>query len=239
MAIAVCTAHVTSADDWRPLGDMLAREIQVSIPWQYEKRQDWDSHREIPVGVSVEGKPFHLHFHRRTKSVNHGVWKHYRLVLVAPEKNLSVKVLEMTALPENRAGFVIQVDAAVDAWGRAKIYEYGVHLGAYELEADSRVQILIRGDLGMQLGGVAGDPTITLDPRFTDAELKVNELHIRRVSNADGPVVRQLSRGAANAIEDELSGPRLTAKLNRAVDKKRGRMVLHANELSWRSLLAR
>jgi hypothetical protein len=45
------------------------------------------------------------------------------------------------------------------------------------------------------------------------------------VSDVSGPIVRELGDGIKSLIEDELNGPKLTAKLNRSIEKRRDRLV--------------
>ena len=66
---------------------------------------------------------------------------------------------------------------------------------------------------------------------MADAQLTLNEFHIRRISDAQGPLVRQMSDGIARVVENEISGAALTAKLNRAIEKKRDRLVFAPAEL--------
>jgi hypothetical protein len=203
---------------------LLATLIQQATPKEYEKRDDWGAVKSVTTGVRVEGRPLHTHFHRRTKDVNHGAWKHYRLTLVDPERDLRVEVREMTALAGGRAGFVIAVDARLDAWGRLKLYQYGVHLGAYEIEADVEARIEVRGDVGLAVRSSGDGPVLVVDPVVRDARLDFQQLRLRRISDAHGPLVKQLGDGVARMIEEELNGEKLVGKLNRAIDKKRDRL---------------
>src|SRR5262245_32619577 len=93
------------------LEQMVARLIHRAIPLEYEKKKDWGATKEIPVGVRVEGKPFHYHVNRRTKAVNHGVWKHYKVRIVDPQKDLAVTVANLQPLGGGRVGCTLQLDA--------------------------------------------------------------------------------------------------------------------------------
>ena len=69
---------------------------------------------------------------------------------------------------------------------------------------------------------------------MTDARLDITEFHLRRVSNAKGPIIRELGEEFPRIIERELHGPKLVTKLNRAVEKKRDRLEVNFGEL-WGS----
>jgi hypothetical protein len=179
--------------------------------------------------------------HRRTKAVDHGVWKHYRVRILDPQKDLAVTVSNLRPLAAGRAAATLQVDAKIDVWARAKVYEYGVHLIALELEGDTHVRLVIDGELGVRFQPVDGLPGMALDPIATSSRCVLEDFHIRRVSNAKGPLVRELGDSVRKMLQEELQGPELTAKINRAVERKRDRLALSPSEWladAWRPLAA-
>jgi hypothetical protein len=218
------------------LADSLAALIRHAIPPVTDKKEDWGATKEISTGVRVDGKPFHWHAHRRKKSVDHGVWKHYIVRLVEPEKHLVVKLTRLEALPGGKFAFTLHIETPIDVWARAKVYQYGVHLIAVEVEADARLQLDVSGEVGVRFGAEDGAATVAVEPVATDARLSFDYLNIHRVSNAHGPLVDELGGGVRRMIEDELAGPKLTARLNQAIDKKRDRLTFSSADLlrsSW------
>jgi len=213
------------------LAETLSRLIRDAIPAEYDKLKDWGATKEVVVVVRPKGKPFHLHWHERKKAVEHGVWKHYRLRLIEPEKNLVVRLSDLQALPNGKMGFTLQLEAKLDAWSRAKVYQYGVHLIALEVEGDMRIRLEISGEVGLQVAVVDRAPGVAVQPVVTSARLSLDEFHLRRVSNARGPLVRELGDGVRRIAEEEVNGPQLVEKLNRAIDKKRDRLVFSAANL--------
>ena len=213
------------------LAETLGQLLRDAIPVEYDRQQNWGATTDITVGYRAEGKPFHLHVHRRKKAVEHGVWKHYKLRAIEPEKNLRLRLSDLHALHNGRMGFTLELDAKLDAWSRAKVYQYGVHLIALEVEGDMQLHVDVRGEIGLQAAAVNGAAAIAVQPIVHDAKLVLDELHIRRVSNAHGPIVRELGDGVRSLVEDELNGPQLTAKLNRAIDKKRASLVFTPADL--------
>jgi hypothetical protein len=184
----------------------LSRLIENAIPLEYNKQKDWGATTEIPVGFRLEARGFDARLRKRQRAVNHGVWKHYKLRLVEPEKNLAVQLAELRPLRPGRVAFTLRAAAQIDAWARAKVYQYGIHLIALEMESDMRVRLAIDGELGVQTSGSGGSLALAVMPVVTRAELAIDEFHLRRVSNAHGPVIRELSDGVRHVVEDEL-GP--------------------------------
>jgi hypothetical protein len=213
------------------LAATISQLLEDAIPLAYDKQKDWGAQTEIVVGLRTEGKGFDTKIHRRKKLVDHGVWKHYRLRMVEPEKNLSVQLTRLDALPGGRVAFTLRVDAKLDAWARAKVYQYGVHLIALEVEGDMRSILEISGEIGLRVTTVDGAPGMAVDLVATDARLQLEDFHIRRVSEARGPVIQELSGGVRRLVEEEANGPQMVEKLNRAIDKKRDKLVF--STASW------
>jgi hypothetical protein len=212
------------------LAATISRLLENAIPPEYEKKKDWDATTEIPV-LRFEGKGIRTRLTTRKRAVNHGVWKHYRLRLIDPQQNLAVQLVSLRPIAPGRIAYTLHVDAKLDAWARAKVYEYGVHIIALEMESDMRVRIAVDGELSVELRTGDEGPTFALVPLVTDARLAIDEFHLRRVSDARGPLVHELGDGVRKLVEDELNGPRLTEKLNHAIDKKRDRLTFCPAEL--------
>jgi hypothetical protein len=228
---AAAQPPLAADDSYNALAAAISRLIEDAIPLEYDKKKDWGATTEIHAGWNIEGKPFHWHAFERKRAVNHGVWKHYRLRLVEPETDLVVALSDLRPVGLGRVAFTLSVDARLDAWARAKVYNYGVHLIAVEMESDMRVRVTLEGELGVELRTVDAAAAIALAPVVLDAQLVVEELNLRRISNAHGPLVHELGDGVRRLVEEELNGPRLVEKLNRAIEKKRDRLTFRPAEL--------
>src|SRR5690242_18249708 len=109
-----------AADPQTPaLADTLSRLLRDAIPTEYEKQQDWGATKQLTVGIRPAGKLSDLYLKKHKKTVNHGVWKHYKLRLVEPDKNLVVHVTDLHPIESGRMGFTVHLDAKLDAWARA------------------------------------------------------------------------------------------------------------------------
>ena len=214
------------------LANAFATIIEKSIPLEYEKRKDWGKTRNITVGLRNQG----LKIYRRKKEVNHGVWKHYQIKQIDPEENFSVQVRNLKTIDGGRLAFTMLIDARLDARGSAKVYQYGVHVVTLVIEGDTHIQLELDCEVGARMQLVAGLPGVVVEPRVTDARLDLSKLHLRRISHAKGPLVKELSHGVQRTIEHELKGPKLTKKLNRAIERNRDHLEFSVSELldsSW------
>lgn len=197
-----------------------ARLIEDAIPEHYDKQKDWGKTKNITVGLDLDGGKLR----RRKKPVNHGVWKHYQAWLVDPDQNLSVSIDNLRTLDGGRAGFTLTLSAKLDLWARAKIYEYGVHVIALEATGQTAFDLALDCEVGVEMKTTDGKSRVAIDPTVTNARLALREFRLDRISDAHGPLVAELGEGVKDLIEDGLQGPKLTAKLNRAIDKKRDRL---------------
>ena len=220
VAVVFCTPakaqQVPSQSD-ASLAHAFAALIEFAVPDSYEKRKDWGKTKNITVGLQSKGGKIR----RRKKPVSHGVWKHYKIRLIDPEKNFQVRIDKLRAVDPGRIAFTLTLSGKLDMWARAKIYQYGIHLIAFEILGDSSLQLSLDCEVGVRLVSTEGNRGVTIDPRVIDSRLTLTDFHLRRISNADGPVVRELGDGLRRLIEHELKGTKLTSKLNRAIDKKR------------------
>jgi hypothetical protein len=78
-------------------GTLLRDLVDETIPRDYEKREGWGRETEIVTGVRVREKNGLPRISKRTKRVNHGVWKRYRVALVNPEEKLKFALHDLQA----------------------------------------------------------------------------------------------------------------------------------------------
>jgi len=214
------------------LAHTFAELIEQAVPLEYDKKKDWGKTKNITVGLHNKG----LKLSRRKKAVNHGVWKHYKVKLIDPEENLAVRIKNLNAVDGSRVRFTLVLEARINTWARAKVYQYGIHLIALEVLGDTDIELALDCEVGVRLHTEKGAPGLAIDPRVVGARLNLSNFRIHRVSNAKGPLVHELSSGLRRAIEHELDGPKLVAKINRSIDKRRDRLELGFGDLlesSW------
>src|SRR6186713_2123773 len=117
-----------------------AKMIAAEIPREYERKKDWGRTKQISTGLRSEGNFFKFDIHTKKKEVKDGVWKHYKLTLIDPEKNLDVKVENLRTLESGRVALTLNMKAKVHGWARTKMYEKGIHLISLEIEGDTDVR---------------------------------------------------------------------------------------------------
>jgi hypothetical protein len=209
------------------LSQAAAKMIAAEIPREYDRKKDWGRTKEITTGVRSSGNFFKFDIHHKRSEVNHGVWKHYRLTLVEPEKNLDVQIENLRTLELGRVALTLNVAAKVHGWARAKIYDRGIHIIALEAEGDTNVRLSIDAEIGVE--SVKTDsllPTYAVNPVITDARVKFDDFQLKRISDVRGSFAREVGIILREAVEDELRGKKLADSINHSIDKHRDRLQL-------------
>jgi hypothetical protein len=204
---------------------IVAQLIAEAIPREYERSKDWGRTTRITTGVRSSGNFFKFDVHSKKSAVNDGVWKRYRATMIDPDKNLAVRIDNLRSLDAGRIAFTLFATTKLHCWGRAKVYESGVHLISLEAEADTKVRLWLDCEIALEMAPGSFLTGIAVRPRVESARMKLDEFRLTRISDVRGPIVRELGDGLRHWIEDELNGPKLADKLNRSIEKRRDRLV--------------
>lgn len=216
----------------RALADAFADLVEASIPVEYERRKDWGKMKTVTTGLKFEG----FDIKRRRNEVKHGIWKHYRVQLRNPDEKLHVTLEDLQGVAGSRVRFVLIVDADLDIWARAKVYQHGIHMISLETTARTTMHLQCKCDVGVRIQSSGLLPTLVIDPHVNNTQFDLRNFKLERVSDARGPLVKELSKTVERLIEHEMASPKLAKKLNRAIDKKREKLVFSPDQLlktSW------
>jgi hypothetical protein len=241
MAVAVAGADSQAVEkmpaDIQPL---IMALILEAIPTDYDNRKKWGGTREIWDGLHVRLDGAEIKTKRRKKTVNHGQWSRYHITLVEPQKNVRVTVSNVRRLETGEAAFDLQLEAKLDVLGQAQQWNRGVRVWSLSSEATADVRVLLACSLATRLDITAIPPDLVFDPHVTEAKLQLADLKLRRVSDADGPLVRELSWSVEKFVREELDdrNDKLTGKLNRQIDKNRDKLRLSASRFVKDNLLS-
>jgi hypothetical protein len=238
-AVAAACASLSSPTTAAPpslapeiVSQIASRLIAEAIPREYERSKDWGRTKNITTGLRSSGNFFDFDIHRRKTAVNHGVWKKYRVELVEPEQNLVVRVENLRTIAPGQYALTLFITTKLHGWARAKVYDRGIHLIAVEAEGDAKIALWLDAEFALErVSTETYVPGIALRPRVTAARLALEEFRITRISDIRGAFARELGQALRDVIEEELSGPKLAAKLNAAIDKRRDRLEFTPQKL--------
>jgi hypothetical protein len=209
------------------ISQIAAHFIAAEIPREYERKKDWGKTKEITTGLHSNGNFFKFDIHRETSEVNHGIWKQYRLTLIDPDKNLDVQIENLHPLESGRLALTLNIASKVHGWARTTVYDRGVHIIGLEAEGDTGVKLSLDTEVGLTPGKTDSFlPSYAIDPAVKDARIKFEDFKLTRISDLRGPLAHEIGIVLREAVEEELKGPKLTNKINLAIDKHRDRLQL-------------
>lgn len=202
------------------VAQLVAPIIADSIPREYEGTKDWGKTARVTTGLHSDGNFFRFDIHRQKNEVNDGVWKKYKLTLVDPDKNFSLRIENLRSLESGGYSLTLFVAAKIHGWGRAIAYEHGVHIISVEAEGDTSIRLWIDTEIGIESVQTSSFlPGIAVKPVVTDANLKFDEFKLKRISDVKGAIAHDAGDLLKKALQKELAGPKLVAKLNHSLQK--------------------
>jgi hypothetical protein len=238
LLVIVCESHAAEVPPatiaglpTQTIADFAAGKIAEAIPREYEKYQDWGKTKRMTTGVDFKGHVWDPKIDRHKSEVNDGIWKHYRLTLVEPDKNLSVRIENLRSVDAGRIAFTLLLSGKVHGWAQARVFEEGVPLGTYTGEGDSLVDLAIDGEIAIETTPSSFISGIAIRPHVTTAQVKLDDFRLSRFGEIKGSLARELGKGMKDLIEDQLEGPKLVDKINHAIDKKQDKLKITPEKL--------
>jgi hypothetical protein len=226
------------------LQGLITTILRENLPDQYESRDGWGDTKEVWAGLDVRREGLQIKTKRRKKQVNHGTWKLYRVRVIEPDKFLQVEVRDVQALPGGRVEFDLLADAKLDVFARLSQWELGVQLISLSVNAEARTQFHVRCNLGLKLDPTKLPPDVLLDPQVTQADLRLADFRVARISQIGGSLAHELGDQARDLLDKEIAklNGKLPSKINRQIDKNRDKLRLSVQDLlasQWGSLAAK
>jgi hypothetical protein len=166
--------------------------------------------------VRFSGKLLELKMNSRTKQVNHGTWRMYRITLVDPEHRFRARLANVHSAGSGRIAFDAVVIARLHCYARLAQWESGVQLIALSTDAEADVELTLSCRAGVRFDMADILPAIVIEPEVTGANLKLTSFRVRRISKLDGALAHEL-------------GKSLRGVLARKIESKRGKMVERIN----------
>jgi hypothetical protein len=233
---AVSTSHsATLPGGYAPdvVSQVAARIIAAEIPREIERKKDWGKTKEITTGLHSNGNFLKFDIHREKSEVNHGIWKQYKLTLIDPDKNLDVQIQKLRTLENGRIALTLYLAAKVHGWAQTTVYDRGIHIVGLEAEGDTGIKLSLDAEVGVNpLKSNSFLPAgYALDPVVTDAHIQFEDFKLTRISDLRGPLAKEIGVVLRDAVEKELAGPKLTAKINESIAKHRDRLQLTPERL--------
>lgn len=212
---------------------MLVDTILDLVPNEYESTKHWGGTKEIVSGLDVKMRDGRLRTKRRRKDVNHGTWKRYNVTLVDPKEYFEIQVVNLVESSPGTATFDLVVRAKLDVYGRLQEWKRGVRLFSISAEAVADVELKLACQLTTKLDASHFPPDVLLRPTVANAESKLTQFKLRRLSKADGPIVREFGDGLEKILRKKLAekDDKLASKINRQIQKNKDDLRLSVRDM--------
>ena len=160
------------------------------------------------------------------KVVNNGLWKEYHVTLLDPQQELQVRLAGLRAGQPGHTLLQLVLVAKVRGQARLEDWKDGLKLFTLTSDADCRLEADLQFDVAWywKPGSVLGD--LVVEPKVTTLDIKLLEFQLNKVSKIEGWTARQLGDAIEGTVSHELhqQQPKLIAKINAAIDKKKDKL---------------
>jgi len=201
----------------RALQSLVGGVVEVAVPHEYTEDDDWGKTKWVTRELKFDTRGLLPRLRRVKHPVKHGDWSRYRIARPAGDENLS---FELSDASFNDKG-ELRVDAVVATplklWGQYARWHENVQLISLSCDADAAARLTLDMTIRAEMRLDTLPPSLGLAAEVTEARLKLTDFRVRRISKADGPIVRELS--------DSIH--RIAQKM---IDKKRRQLVEKANK---------
>jgi hypothetical protein len=212
-----------------PAWSTLLRDlVDETIPRDYEKRDGWGRETEIVTGVRVRQKNGLPRLSKRTKRVNHGVWKRYRIALINPEEKLKFTLHDVQPAEDAGLTFKVVVSARVRCTAQSEFWNFGIQTGSATVQADATVRAIAKFVVRSRDLGPDDDSWFTEIEYTLEADrvrIELDDFDVRRVGKLDGDLADGLGNTAQALLGEVLHGQeeKVTRRIRRELAERDAR----------------
>lgn len=217
------------ADETRAAISRTIRTILVeSLPAQVDDEEDWGAKREVPSGLNFERSNGRLRLDKRTKEVNHGLWRRITVTPVEPDKNLRFEIIEARTIGPQKVAYELLAAAPVRGTARVERWRLGVKMLNFTTVADATIEMRLHGELTYQVDWQGNISQVTVVPTVRTVDLKLVEFDLQRLGILDGKLAEELGDVATKPLGKQLDKqePRVVEKINQALAARQNQFAL-------------
>ena len=217
----------------------LLRELaDETIPRDYEVRRGWGRQTEIVSGVRIREKNGLPRISKRTKRVNHGVWRRFRTALHRPEEKLKFAIRDVGRDRRGGLTFKVVLTARVRCTGQAEFWNFGVRTGSATTQADATIRVVARFLVsGRELEPGNGGWLVRVEyaPEVDRVRIELDDFDVRRIGHLDGDLADALGNTAQLLLAEVLHSreKHVTRRIQRELRDRNTRIRLTLPRALW------
>lgn len=230
-------ANMPGAEAGR-LKEIVATLVRSSVPEHYENEKDWGHQKRVYAGVRLWRDGWKLETKRRWKMLDHGRWTRYRIDLVDPDTNVKIELHDLHWRPDGRAEFKLTLAGKMHCHMRRSLWNLGIQLWSYHVDADAEIEIAIAGSIGIETDFANIPPDVVLAPVIDSASIDVRRFEVTQISEIRGDLAEGIGDALEGLLKDEIikrQQTKLVEKMNRQIQRKRDSLKFSLSD--WMSRL--
>lgn len=217
----------------------LLRELaEETIPRDLEQREGWGDQTEVVTGVRIREKHGLPRISKRTKRVNHGVWRRYQVALHRPEETLRFAIQDVRAREGDGLTFKVCVSARVRCTAQSEFWNFGVRTGSATVRADATLRVVARFSVrGRAVSPDDGGWLVEVEyaPEVERVRIELDDFDVRRLGHLDGDLADGLGNLAQGVLAEVLQSQenKVARRIRRELVERDARVRLTVPRVLW------
>jgi hypothetical protein len=204
-----------------------------NLPPNIEDNRKWGKQRKVYDGVAWKWDGLRLDTKRRWKLVNHGTWSRYFIEFIDPAKRLQIQVLSLQPHSSGKSFSTrIKIVAPLKVFARVSQFQRDVQWISVSVQADATVAMEAEFEIGIRINPLVFPPDVEFDPRATQADVRLVEMEVHRISQIRGDLAEWLGQGIRTILDRKLIdyNDKLVEKINASLAKQKDHLRLSAQD---------
>jgi hypothetical protein len=197
-----------------------------SLPERIEDSENWGEKRSIFSGFKIERDGGKLKVEKRTKDVNHGLWRQIQVTPVKPADNLKFQIVDAHSVGPRRVAFQVLVSAPLKVSARIERWRSGIKMLNMNTDADATIEMRLAGELEHRFESDGSKRSLVVSPEVKTVDLRLVEFDWQRIGRLEGWAVHELGEALTGPIAKRLDRhePKVVEKLNATLAKHREKL---------------
>jgi hypothetical protein len=221
-----------TADERQELATWVRWLVLRNLPPSYEDNRKWGKQQEVFNGIQFRREGWKIETKRKKKSVKQGTWSRYYIEFIDPAENLEINIHRMEFPTAGNIRIATQIVAPLKLFGRVSQWHRDVQLMSISTNARATVEMNITCDVQILLNPLKIPPDVEFKPSVTEANIKLRDFNVDRISQMHGPLAELLGKGIREVLDNKLEeyDDKLVAKMNQEIGKQQAKLKLSVQD---------
>lgn len=209
------------------LGQALQKIVATAVPREIEDRNDWGKTVPIEPGLKFMALRTTVRVDDHLELPN-GTWRRSKGTIVAPDKDIQIRVRDLKKLDGDKQRLVMEVDIRFTWEHEQKLWTKGIQYAGIIVAGKALSRTEVTCDFATKINGNIFPPTFEVDLKIQQTKTDLREFEMTKLTNIAvisaaaqkyGDEIKPLLQVMLSRKEKELT-PSLNAALAEALKKK-------------------